>query len=161
MTRGAVDGIGSYILFTVAGTTYGLPSGEVRHPEIVENVTRVPNAPSFVDGVVFSRGQVVPVVNLRARFGFERVPLDIRTRLVVVQSDARLIGLVVDSAREFVSIPPDAIQPPHEALAGMSGRYVDGIASLGDRLVLVLNLSRILNFTESLTPGLGAIGIVT
>ena len=160
MMRGTLDGIGSYILFTVAGTTYGLPSGEVRHMEMVENVTRVPNAPSFVDGVVFSRGQVVPVVNLRARFGFERVSLDIRTRLVVVQSDARLIGLVVDSAREFISIPPDAIQPPHEALAGMSGRYVDGIASLGDRLVLVLNLSRILNFTESLTPGLGAVGSV-
>jgi purine-binding chemotaxis protein CheW len=158
MTRGAAEGIDSYILFTVAGTTYGLPCGEVRHMEMVENVTRVPNAPSFVDGVVFSRGQVVPVVNLRARFGFERVPLDIRTRLVVVQSEARLIGLVVDSAREFVSIPPGAIQPPHDALAGMSGRYVDGIASLGDRLVLVLNLSRILNFTESLAPDLGGVG---
>jgi purine-binding chemotaxis protein CheW len=159
MTRAsAVDGVGSYILFTVVGTTYALPSGEVRHMEMVEEVTRVPNAPSFVDGVVFSRGQVVPVVNLRARFGFERVPHDIRTRLVVVQSGARLIGLVVDSAREFVSIPPDSIQPPHEALAGMSGRYVDGIASLGERLVLVLNLSRILNFTESLSPDLGVSG---
>ena len=159
MTRGsAVDAVGSYILFTVAGTTYALPSGEVRHMEMVEDVTRVPNAPSFVDGVVFSRGQVVPVVNLRARFGFERVAHDIRTRLVVVQSGARLVGLVVDSAREFVSIPPNAIQPPHEALAGMSGRYVDGIASLGDRLVLILNLSRILNFTESLPPDLGVGG---
>lgn len=157
MTRGsAVDGVGSYILFTVAGTTYGLPSGEVRHMEMVEDVTRVPNAPSFVDGVVFSRGHVVPVVNLRARFGFERVPYDIRTRLVVVQSGTRLIGLVVDSSREFIGIPPEAIQPPHEALAGMSGRYVDGIASLGDRLILVLNLSRILHFTESLAPELGA-----
>jgi purine-binding chemotaxis protein CheW len=159
MTRAsAVDGVGSYILFTVVGTTYALPSGEVRHMEMVEDVTRVPNAPSFVDGVVFSRGQVVPVVNLRARFGFDRVAHDIRTRLVVVQSGARLVGLVVDSAREFVSIPPDGIQPPHEALAGMSGRYVDGIASLGDRLVLVLNLSRILNFTESLSPEFGAGG---
>jgi purine-binding chemotaxis protein CheW len=126
--------------------------------EMVDDVTRVPNAPSFVDGVVFSRGQVVPIVNLRARFGFERVPHDIRTRLVVVQSEARLIGLVVDSAREFVSIPPGAIQPPHEALAGMSGRYVEGIASLGDRLILVLNLSSILNFTETLGPELGANG---
>jgi purine-binding chemotaxis protein CheW len=162
MTRAqAVEGIGSYILFTVAGTTYALASGEVRHMEMVDDVTRVPNAPSFVDGVVFSRGQVVPIVNLRARFGFDRVPHDIRTRLVVVQSEARLIGLVVDSAREFVSIPAGAIQPPHEALAGMSGRYVEGIASLGDRLILVLNLSRILNFTESLEPELGASATLT
>jgi purine-binding chemotaxis protein CheW len=146
--------LGSYILFTVAGTTYALPSGEVRHMEMMEDITRVPNAPSFVDGVVFSRGQVVPVVNLRARFGFERVAHDLRTRLIVVQSGSRLIGLVADAAREFVSIPSEAIQPPHEALAGMSGRYVEGVASIGNRLVLVLNLSRILNFAESLDMNL-------
>jgi len=147
-------GIGSYILFSVAATTYALPSGEVRHMEMLEEITRVPNAPSFVDGVVFSRGQVVPVVNLRARFGFERVPFDLKTRLVVVQAGTRLIGLVADSAREFVSIPPEAIQPPNDALAGMSGRYVDGIATVRDRLILILNLDRILNFDEAQTVGL-------
>ena len=148
---GMAQRLGSYILFTVAGTTYALPSGEVRHMEMLEGVTRVPNAPTFVDGVVFSRGQVVPVVNLRARFGFERAAYDLRTRLIVVQAASRVIGLVVDSAREFVNIPPESIQPPHEALAGMSGRYVEGVASLGDkRLVLTLDLSRILNFAESL-----------
>jgi len=143
---------GTYILFTVAGTTYAVPSGDVRHMEMVEDVTRVPNAPSFVDGVVFSRGQVVPVVNLRARFGFDRAPHDPRTRLIVVQSATRLVGLVADAAREFVTIPAAAIQPPHEALAGMSGRYVDGVASIGDRLVLLLNLPRIVNFAETFDP---------
>jgi purine-binding chemotaxis protein CheW len=121
--------------------------------EMIENITRVPNAPGFIDGVVFSRGQVVPVVNLRARFGFERSPFDLRSRLIVVQSDTRLIGLAADTAREFVSIPPDAIQPPNDALTGMSGRYVEGIASMGDRLVLILSLDRILNFAEA--PALG------
>jgi purine-binding chemotaxis protein CheW len=149
--RQTLQGIGSYILFTVAGTTYALPSGEVRHMEMIDDITRVPNAPSFVDGVVFSRGQVVPVVNLRARFGFERAPYDLRSRLIVVQSEARLIGLVVDSAREFVNIPADAIQPPHEALAGMSGRYVEGVASIGGRLILTLDLSRILSSAETLS----------
>jgi purine-binding chemotaxis protein CheW len=150
MSSRTAQGVDSYILFTVAGTTYGLPSGEVRHMEMMEAVTRVPNAPAFVDGVVFSRGQVVPVVNLRARFGFDRAPYDIRSRLIVVQSAARQIGLVVDSAREFVNIPPGAVQPPHEALAGMSGRYVQGVASIGDRLILILDLTRILNFAETL-----------
>jgi purine-binding chemotaxis protein CheW len=150
MTDGqTLRGSGTYILFSVAGTTYALPSGEVRHMEMIEDITRVPNAPSFVDGVVFSRGQVVPVVNLRARFGFERTPYDLRSRLIVVQSDARLIGLVADSAREFVNIPADAIQPPHDALAGMSGRYVEGVASIGGRLILTLDLSRILNSAET------------
>ena len=150
----AATGLGSYILFSVSGTTYALPTADVRHMEMIEDITRVPNAPSFVDGVVFSRGQVVPVVNLRARFGFERVPLDVRSRLIVVQSAGRLIGLVADAAREFVTIPEDAMQPPHEALAGMSGRYVEGIASIGDRLILLLSLDRVANFAEALTVGL-------
>jgi purine-binding chemotaxis protein CheW len=147
-TAGA--GLGSYILFTVSGTTYALPTADVRHMEMIEDLTRVPNAPSSVDGVVFSRGQVVPVVNLRARFGFERAPFDLRTRLIVVLSGGRTIGLLVDAAREFVSIPPGSVQPPHEALAGMSGRYVEGVASIGDRLILIVNLERILNFADPL-----------
>ena len=79
-------------MFTVAGTTYALRSHEVQHMEMVEKVTRVPNAASFVDGVVFSRGQVVPAVNLRARFGFERAPYDLRTRLIVVRPGAAASG---------------------------------------------------------------------
>jgi purine-binding chemotaxis protein CheW len=152
MTQGtAAPGADSYILFTVADTTYALPSGDVRHMEMIEDITRVPNAPGFIDGVVFSRGHVIPVVNLRARFGFERTGLDLRSRLIVVQSATRLIGLAVDAAREFVSIPSDFVRPANEALAGMSGRYVDRIASIGDRLILVLSLDRILDFAEALT----------
>ena len=140
----------NYILFTVAGTTYAVHSRDVQHMEMVEHVTRVPNAAPFVDGVVFSRGQVVPAVNLRARFGFERVPYDLRTRLIVVQAGGRSIGLVVDDGREFIRLDTAAIQPPQEALAGLSGRYLDGIASVGTRLVLVLNLKQLLDFSEPL-----------
>ena len=118
--------------------------------EMVEDITRVPNAPPFVDGVVFSRGQVVPVVNLRARFGFERASLR-----SAHPPDRRPVGgrgsSAWSSTRRASSSTsrPTPIQPPHEALAGLSGRYVEGIASLGDRLILVLDLSRILNFAES------------
>ena len=95
----------NYILFTVAGTSYALPSQDVAHVEMVDQVTRVPNAPAFVDGVVFSRGQVVPAINMRARFGFERAPLDVASRLLVVQSHGRSVGLLVDACREFLNVP--------------------------------------------------------
>lgn len=140
----------TYIVFSVAGTAYGLRSRDVQHMEMLDGMTRVPNAAPFVDGVVFSRGQVVPAVNLRARFGFERAPYDLRTRLIVVQADGRTVGLVADDAREFVHIPTEAIRPPQESLAGLSGRYVTGIASVKERLLLVLNLEQLLNFTEPL-----------
>ena len=137
-----------FILFIVAGTTYALPSHEVAHVEMVEQITRVPNAPPYVDGVVFSRGQVVPAVNLRARFGFERVPADIKARLLVVQSDGRSVGLLVDECREFMMIPASAIHPPGEALAGIGARYILGIATIGDRLIVVLKVDELLTTVE-------------
>ena len=140
----------TFIALTVAGTTYAIRSRDVQHMEMVESVTRVPNAAPFVDGVVFSRGQVVPAVNLRARFGFERTPYDIRTRMVVVRTGDRVVGLVVDEGREFIRIPESAIRPPQESLSGLSGQYIEGIASLNGRLILILNLERLLSFAEPL-----------
>ena len=138
-----------YILFSLAGTTYALRTRDVTHVEMIDQITSVPNAAHFVDGVVFSRGQVVPALNLRARFGFDRAPCDVRTRLLVVQNDGRSVGLVVDSAREFLSIPSSAVQPPNQALAGISGQYIEGIANLNDRLVVILDLAEVLNFSQS------------
>ncbi|MEO5804076.1 MAG: chemotaxis protein CheW [Verrucomicrobiota bacterium] len=138
----------TYILFEVASTTYGVKSREVLHVEMIDQVTPVPNAPAFVDGVVFSRGQVIPAANLRVRFGFPRAPHTLRTRLLVVQSSERAVGLVVDSAREFKAIPPQTIQPPDAAIAGLSGKFLSGIATLDDRLVLLLDLRATLSLLE-------------
>ena len=138
-----------FIVFELAGTAYALPSERVAHVEMIEAVTRVPNAPHFVDGVVFSRGVVVPAVNLRARFGFEREPYGSRSRLLVVHTTGRTVGLVVDSAREFIRIPPDVIRPPHDSIAGPSGRYLAGIATLGERMILVLDLDAVLSPEDS------------
>ena len=138
----------NYILFTVAGTSYALPSQDVAHVEMVEQVTRVPNAPPFVDGVVFSRGQVVPAINMRARFGFERAPLDVSSRLLVVQNRGRSVGLLVDACREFMTVPAAAIHAPGEALSGLSAQYVDGVATVGERLIVILGLERLLSTTE-------------
>jgi purine-binding chemotaxis protein CheW len=138
----------NYILFSVAGTAYALPSQDVAHVETIDHVTRVPNAPAFVDGVVFSRGQIVPAINMRARFGFERAPLDMSSRLLVVQSKGRSVGLLVDACREFLTVPQSSIHPPGEALSGLSAQYIDGVASVGDRLIVVLGLDRLLGSTE-------------
>jgi len=138
----------NYILFTVAGTAYALPSQDVAHVEMVEQITKVPNSPAFVDGVVFSRGQVVPAINMRARFGFERAPIDIATRLLVVQSHGRSVGLLVDACREFMTVPQSAIHPPGDALSGLGAQYVDGVATLNDRLIVLLGLERLLGTTE-------------
>ena len=143
----------TYILFTLAGTTYAVRTRDVQHMEMVEEITPVPNAPPFVEGVVFSRGQVVPVLSLRARFGFERLAPDIRARLLIVHADGRTVGLLVDSAREFAGIAADAVRPPQDALTGLNGRYLEGIAMLNDRIVLVLDLAAVIDVAEPLARG--------
>src|SRR5690349_7164047 len=85
----------SYILFELAGTTYAIPSFHVLHIEMVEHVTIVPNAHRAIDGVVFSRGQVIPALNLRVRFGFERQPANMRTRILFARVHQRIVGLIV------------------------------------------------------------------
>jgi purine-binding chemotaxis protein CheW len=145
MTVDATHPTESYVLFTLAGTAYAVSSRDVQRMEMVEYVTPVPNAPPFVDGVVFSRGRVVPAVNLRRRFGFDGADYDLKTRLIVVAHGERLVGLVVDSAREFVTIPAEAIQPPPEAMAGTSGRYLRGVADVGGRVILVLDVAGVLD----------------
>lgn len=135
----------TYVLFEIAGTGYAIRSRSVQQIEMIEHITSVPNAPPFVEGVVFTRGQVIPAVNLRARFGFEKAPHTTRTRLIVTNHNGRLVGLIVDSAREFTTIPNDAVQPPPDSLAGLSGKYLEGIATVGDRIVLVMNLDELVS----------------
>lgn len=140
-----------FILFELAGTTYGVRSRSVQQVEMIEQLTPVPNAQAAVEGVVFSRGQVIPVVNLRVRFGFEKTALDLKTRLIIINAQNRVIGLIVDSAREFIAIPSSAIQPPNETISGMKGKYLEAIAMLGERIILILNLDEVIDLTENLT----------
>jgi purine-binding chemotaxis protein CheW len=140
----------NYVLFDIAGTSYAVHSQLVQQIEMIDHITPLPNAPAFVDGVVFTRGQVIPALNLRARFGFERVPHTTRTRLLVVSSNSRMVGLIVDTAREFLAIPAESIQPPGESLVGMSGDYLTGIVTVGERIILVVNLEEVIRLSEAL-----------
>jgi purine-binding chemotaxis protein CheW len=144
------SGDDSYILCELAGTTYALRSDDIEQLEMVGQLTPVPNAPAFVDGVASVRGRVIPAISLRARFGFERRPHDIRSRLIVVRAEHRSVGLIVDTAREFAAIPDSAIQPAPEGIVELSTRYLRGVAHLGERVVLILDVAELLRITDAL-----------
>lgn len=123
---------------------------------MVENVTPVPNATNALEGVVLSRGRIIPAVNLRARFGFTKIPYDLRTRLIVVEAEGRTVGLIVDSAREFATLTDDEIKPSPEAIANLNGEYLEGIANRDNKVILVLRLDellRIADATSAITTG--------
>ena len=134
-----------FILFELAGTTYGIRSRFVQQIDMVDQVAPVPNAHAAVEGVVLVRGQVIPAMNLRTRFGFDKIERDLRSRLVVINTGTRVVGLIVDTAREFLKIAVESIEPPPVALTGLSGHYLEGIATIGERLILILNLDAVLD----------------
>jgi purine-binding chemotaxis protein CheW len=137
-----------FILFRVDKATYGVRSAEVQQVEMIEEITPVPNAPSYIDGIVSLRGQIVPVINLRRRFALEQIPYDMLSRLVVVKIEGRVIGLAVDTAREFVKIDPELIENPPETLVGPGVEYLEGIVPEEKRLILILNLAMMLSQRE-------------
>lgn len=138
-----------YILFQLGVIHFAINSFVVKQLDMVEAVTPIPGAPSYIEGIVFSRGMVIPVVNLRLRLGMENKAVDIRTRMIIINSNSRHIGLIVDSARDFIHLPAETIQPPPENIAGLSGNYLTGIAQVNDKLVLVLNVDALFAENES------------
>ena len=133
-----------FILFELNNATYAVRSRDIQQLEMVGSITPVPTAPAFVEGVVSVRGEVIPAVNLRARFGFERTQTGLRTRLLVVRVGKRAVALLVDSAREFAAIDPKTIQPPPPTVAEISGHYLEGVAHINERLILILNVAALL-----------------
>lgn len=145
----------TYIIFELNGAAFGVRSSDVQHVEILEHVTPVPNTAPAVDGVVFSRGQVFPALNLRVRFGLPRQAPTPATRLIFLKVQQRVVALIVDSAREFQRIAADAVRPIEETLVGIAGNYVEGVATVKGRSVLILNVGAVLTL-EEITPPPGA-----
>lgn len=138
-----------YILFRLAQTTYAVPAHQVAYVDMVEHITPVPHAPAFVEGVVYSRGQVLPVVNLRVRFGLSRIPLGIQHRLIITRLGERTVALLVDEAREFANLDPERIMLPPDTVVTPGSPFLTGVTLLEDqRLVFILDLERILSPEE-------------
>lgn len=141
-----------YILFELAGSTYGLRSADVQHLDLLEQLTPVPNTAAAVAGVVFSRGKVVPALDLRVRFGLAAAPPTPQTRLIFLKLPQRVVALIVDRAREFRSIPTASIKPIEETLHGVDATFVRGLATVQNRLVLLLDVPAILARDELPEP---------
>jgi len=142
------NGDDTYVLCEVAEASYALRSRDILHIQMLEHVTPVPNSAPFLEGIIFSRGEVVSAIDLRKRFGLEEAPRTERTRVIVTKSNNRRVGLIVDSAREFRRIPAASIQPIDEAVVGVDRHFLHGITEVDKRLVLLFDLDRILDLSD-------------
>jgi purine-binding chemotaxis protein CheW len=138
-----------HVLFKVAGSEYALPYSDVLHMESFAGATRVPGAPPYVAGLMQVRGRVLPVIDLRVRFGLEPQALTPDSRVVVVQSGKRALALLADSAREVVKIDPGEYRAAPEMVAETGQGFVKSVAHAGTRLVMLIDLQKVIGEEQS------------
>jgi purine-binding chemotaxis protein CheW len=132
------------VVFTLGGQSYGVDISTVREIIQMQAVTRVPGTPDSVEGVINLRGSVIPVMDLRSRFGLGQAERSKECRIVVVNSWGQDVGMTVDSVAEVLRIPLDAIEPPSNIIANGHSEYLLGIVKLKERLVILLDVDRVL-----------------
>ena len=134
--------------FRIGNETFGVRIGSVREIVRVPEITSVPSAPETVEGVINLRGKIIPVMDLRKRFGHVDIQPDKKNRILVVELDNKLIGLIVNAASEVLKIPPSDIEAPGSVFAEGESSYVTGVGKLKGRLIILLDVSKLLRQQE-------------
>ncbi len=133
-----------HVLCKIAGAEYVLPADNVLQMESFSGATRVPGAAAEVAGLIQIRGQVVPVLDVRVVFGFDKLAPTIDSRVVVMKYGARTVGLLVDSAREVLKIPAADFQPPPAVVAQQADGMVKAVAQSGSRLLMLIDFTKVI-----------------
>ena len=133
----------------IGNETYGVRIGSVREIVRVPEITSVPSAPDLIEGVINLRGKIIPVMDLRKRFGQAEIQPDKKNRILVVELENKLIGLIVNAASEVLKIPPSEIEAPSSVFADGDSGYVSGVGKLKGRLIILLDISKLLQPPEN------------
>lgn len=136
-----------YVVFKLENEEYGIDILRVKEIKEMLRITRVPKAPSFVRGVVNLRGEVIPVIDLRKKFNLQQRTDSESTRIVIVAVDEITIGLIIDTSSEVLEIDKDFIEEPPASIASIDHAYIYGIGKVGERLIILLDVSKIINTT--------------
>ena len=133
-----------HVMFQVGGADYVLPAADVAQMETFQGATQVPGAPAHVAGVVQLRGHVLPVLDVRARFGLPRDGRSPEARIIVVEREGRRVALLVDRAREVIDLRPEEFRDPPELVSSQAAGFVQAIAQRAERVLMLVDLERVL-----------------
>ncbi len=136
------------VVFDLANEHYGVDIAAVESIIKMQAITVVPRAPAFVEGVTNLRGSVLPVIDLRKRFGLAHSHDNAECLIVVVEMSGAAVGLVVDGVSEVLSVTPDEIEPPSPIVTTVDSAFIRGIAKADERLVILLDLGKVLSQSE-------------
>jgi purine-binding chemotaxis protein CheW len=138
-----------FVSFVVAGEEFGVNILKVQEIIRPVDITRVPHAPEFVEGVINLRGRILPVIDLRTRFGFPERAQDDETRIIVVEIGSQTVGFMADAVEEVLRVDVTSIEPAPELAVGIDAHYLRGVAKLDERLLILLDLEGILSTDET------------
>jgi purine-binding chemotaxis protein CheW len=150
--KGGNDELLQLVSFSIGGEEFGVDILKVQEINRMLAVTHVPSAPEHVEGVINLRGRVIPIIDLRRTFGMPRKEHDKNTRIVVVELQGKVVGFVVDAVQEVLRIPRSVTEPPPGLVAGVRGDYITAVGKLEDRLLILLDLEKILDHEEQAEP---------
>ncbi|HHY40948.1 MAG TPA: chemotaxis protein CheW [Syntrophaceticus sp.] len=136
------------VIFRLGVEEYGVPITQVREINLLSKTTKIPNSPAFLEGVINLRGQIIPVVDLKKRFSIDHTEYSKDARIMIVEVNESVIGIIVDEVLEVLRLPASSIEPPPPVIAGITAAYLDGVGKLDDRLFILLNMDKILTLSE-------------
>lgn len=136
------------VTFSIGEEEFGVDILKVQEIIRMMEITKVPRAPDFVEGVINLRGKVIPIIDLRKRFGLSTRDHDKHTRIIVIEINKMIVGFVVDSVSEVLRIPSNTVEPPPPVVSGLESEYISGVGKLEDRLLILLDLDRLLSGEE-------------
>ncbi|MDK2919871.1 MAG: purine-binding chemotaxis protein CheW [Candidatus Petromonas sp.] len=137
-----------YVIFKLGSEEYGVDIMRVKEISEFKESTKVPNSPYFVDGIINLRGEIIPIINLKKRFNIESEGINSDTRIIVINLNEKNVGFVVDEASQVLRINDEDIDPAPEIIAGVDRQYINGVGKIDDKIVILLDLEKILSDKE-------------
>jgi len=136
------------VSFKIGNEEFGVDILKVQEINRMMNLTKVPNAPEFIDGVINLRGRIIPIVDLRCRMGLTRNEHNNNTRIIVFELNQNTVGFVVDEVSEVLRIPKSITEPPPAILSGINSDFISAVGKLENRLLILLDLEKIFDLSE-------------
>ncbi|MBF0397428.1 MAG: purine-binding chemotaxis protein CheW [Desulfobacterales bacterium] len=136
------------VTFKLHTEEYAIEITKVKEIIWFKGVTRIPQVPEFIEGIINLRGNIIPVIDLRKRFNLSKAERNDQTRIMITRMETKIIGLIVDSVSEVMKINKSQIQEPPETIASLAGEYLLGIGKVKDRMITLLDIEKILSASE-------------
>lgn len=142
-----------FLSFTLGNEEYGISIQKVQELRGYDTVTRIANVPEFIKGVVNLRGIIVPIIDMRIKFSLSTPTYDTLTVVIILNVTGRVIGMVVDSVSDVVTLTPDQIKPPPEMTGTLATNYLTGLGSIDERMLILIDIDKLMS-----SPEMGLIG---